>query len=200
MPTKPGFRRRQYIIKKGLQYRYIGIVFAIALLASIVTGYTVFATGWTLLGEKLANVYPQGRLVVVLRATNLALIRNLLFASPLIFILGLLFSHRIAGPVYRIEKSVYEIANGNLGMRIKLRQGDELWDLANMINNMTEKLDKGIALNKESVSAIQKDLDEIKKAISCQPFDLKRVDASVNGLQSKIKDLDSSLNIWTTAA
>ncbi|PJB53757.1 MAG: hypothetical protein CO099_05395, partial [Bdellovibrio sp. CG_4_9_14_3_um_filter_39_7] len=87
-------RRRQYIIKKGLQFRYIGLIFSLAFIASLVTGWTVFATGWHFLGEKLSSVYPQGRLVYVLRATNLALIRNLLFISPLIFILGLLFSHK----------------------------------------------------------------------------------------------------------
>ena len=109
MKSRPVIFRRQYLIKKGLQFRYIGIVFSLALLASVVTGYTVFATGWTLLGEKLANVYPQGRLIYVIRTTNLALIRNLLFVSPFIFFLGLLFSHKIAGPVYRIEKSIEEI-------------------------------------------------------------------------------------------
>lgn len=198
MSARSIFRRR-YIIKKGLQFRYIGIVFALALLASIVTGYTVFATGWALLGERLASVYPQGRLIYVFRAANMALMKNLLLISPLIFILALLFSHKIAGPVYRIEKTLYEISKGNLALKIKLRRRDELQDLADTINIMTGSLNKTMALSKETGAKIQKDLDDIKKAISDQPYDRTRVESSINSLQAKISELSSSLNHWITS-
>jgi len=199
MPVKPVFRKR-YIIKKGLQFRYIGLIFALVILASIVTGYTVFATGWTLLGERLANVYPQGRLVYVFKTTNMALIKNLLLISPLVFTLGLLFSHKIAGPLYRIEKTIYEIAKGNLGLKISLRKGDELWDLADTINSMTENFNNSIGSNKEDLLRIQKDMDEIKKAISTQPCDPQKITSSIDNLQAKVKVLVSSLDKWTTVS
>lgn len=192
-------RRRQYIIKKGLQFRYIGLVFGLALIASLVTGWTVFATGWYFLGEKLASVYPQGRLVYVLKATNLALIRNLLLVSPLIFILGLLFSHRIAGPVYRIEKTLADISKGNLGMKIRLREGDELVDLADMINSLTDNFNKTLNLDKDIVVKIEKDLEEIKKLISSQPCDSAKIETLISSLQEKSKELTLSFNKWSCA-
>ncbi len=200
MAQKPSFRRKQFLIKRGLQFRYIGIVFGIALLASIVTGYTVFATGWTLLGEKLANVYPQGRLLSVLRTTNLVLIRNLLFVSPFIFLLGLFFSHKIAGPVYKIEKSVREISEGNLALKIKLRKGDEFWSLANIINTMTENISSSISINKANALKIQKELDEIKRNVSSQQYDPKSLESSLANLEAYIKDMNSSLVKWITAS
>ncbi|HAZ10994.1 MAG: HAMP domain-containing protein [Candidatus Omnitrophota bacterium] len=196
---RPILRRRKYIIEKGLQFRYIGLVFALALIASIVTGWTVFATGWHFLGEKLASVYPQGRLAYVLRATNLALVRNLLLISPLIFILGLLFSHRIAGPVYRIGKTLRDISKGNLGLRIRLREGDELVDLADTINNLTENFNKTIILDKDIVIKIEKDLEEIRKLASSQPCDCAKIEALINSLQEKSKELSLSFNKWTAA-
>jgi methyl-accepting chemotaxis protein len=198
MSTKLVFRRRKYLIKKGLQFRYIGIVFALVILASIVTGYTVFATGWTLLGEKLASVYPQGRLLYVFKAVNMALMRNLLLASPFIFVLALLFSHRIAGPVYRLERSLDEIARGNLALQIKLRRGDELQDLAEIINTMTENLRKTVVLSREASLSIQKDLQSLKNIISSQPQDFTKLESTVNDLQTKISGLNSSLSQWTT--
>ena len=198
MSTKLVFRRRKYLIKKGLQFRYIGIVFALVILASIVTGYTVFATGWTLLGEKLASVYPQGRLLYVFKAVNMALMRNLLLASPFIFVLALLFSHRIAGPVYRLERSLDEIARGNLALQIKLRRGDELQDLAEIINTMTENLRKTVVLSREESLSIQKDLQSLKNIISSQPQDFTKLESTVNDLQTKISGLNSSLSQWTT--
>jgi methyl-accepting chemotaxis protein len=196
---RPVLRRRQYIIKKGLQFRYIGLVFGLALIASIVTGWTVFATGWYFLGEKLASVYPQGRLIYVLRATNLALIRNLLLISPLIFILGLLFSHKIAGPVYRIEKTLGDISKGNLGLKIRLRDGDELVDLAYTINNLVENFNKTIISDKDIVIKIEKDLEEIKRLASGQPCDCAKIEALTNSLQQKSKELSASFNRWTAA-
>ena len=188
MPPNPILIRRRYIIKRGLQFRYIGLIFALAVLASLVTGWAVFATMWSFLGEKLANVYPQGRLIYVLRATNLALIRNLLLVSPLVFILGLLFSHRIAGPLYRIEKTIDEIAKGNLTIRIKLRQGDELSDLADEINRMAENLDKVLSSDKKTMLEIQRDLDELKRIVSSQPCDCTKLSSLINAIQAKTAD------------
>lgn len=196
---RPILRRRQYIIKKGLQFRYIGLVFGLALIASLVTGWTVFATGWHFLGEKLASVYPQGRLIYVLRATNLALIRNLLFISPLIFILGLLFSHKIAGPVYRIEKTLGDISKGNLGLKIRLRDGDELVDLAYTINNLVENFNKTIISDKDIIIKIEKDLEEIKRLASGQPCDCAKIESLINSLQQRSKELSASFNRWTAA-
>lgn len=200
MTPRPVFRRRRYLIKKGLQFRYIGIIFALAMAASVVTGYTVFATGWTLLGEKLANVYPQGRLLYVFKAVNFALLRNLLLVSPFVFLLALFFSHKIAGPVYRIEKSINEIAKGNLELRISLRRGDELQDLAEMINVMTERFRNTITLSKEADAQIQKELDDIRKAIASEPCDRAKIKSSIATLQSKLSNMASSLNQWTTTA
>ena len=196
MSRKPIFRRKRYLIKQGLQFRYIGIVFALVILASIITGYTVFATGWTLLGEKLASVYPQGRLIYVFKVTNMALMRNILLASPFIFLLALLSSHKIAGPIYRIEKDMGEIARGNLALRIKLRRGDELQDIADAINAMTENLGKDMALNKSSSAKILKGLDELKNLISSSSSDRAKIESVIDELQKTISEADSSLNHW----
>ncbi|MBU3911107.1 MAG: hypothetical protein KKD90_00795 [Candidatus Omnitrophica bacterium] len=200
MSAEPIFRRRrrQYIIKRGLQFRYIGIVFVLAILASLVTGYTVFATGWTLLGAKLANVYPQGRLLVVLKATNMALIRNLLLVSPFIFILGLFFSHKIAGPVYRIEKSLYEIIKGNLTLKFRLRKGDELWDLANLLTTMTESFNNSVSSNKDAIVKAQREMEIAKKLALTQPLDSDALQAAIKNLQANIEEIKVSLDKWTT--
>ncbi|MBU1006734.1 MAG: methyl-accepting chemotaxis protein [Candidatus Omnitrophica bacterium] len=199
MSAKPAFRRKQYLIKHGLQFRYIGIVFALAILTSIITGYTVFATGWTLLGEKLASVYPQGRLIYVLKAANVALIRNLLLSSPFIFFLALFFSHKIAGPVYKIEKSMAEIARGNLVLRVKLRRGDELKDFAEEINRMTEALEKLVIVNKGTNSKVMQGLDRLKSLASESTLDRIKIESSINELQGILTDLNASLNKWTTS-
>ena len=52
----------------------------------------------------------------------------------------LFFSHRIAGPLYRFEKTAQAIGNGNLSAAVKLRAGDELQDVARSMDGMVTDL------------------------------------------------------------
>jgi signal transduction histidine kinase len=94
------------------------------------------------LGEKLANVYPQGRLVGILKQANFVLFMRLLLITPLVGILAIVLSHRIAGPIFRIKKTLDEIIKGDYSKRLHLRNTDELQDVAESINNLMELLEK----------------------------------------------------------
>lgn len=48
--------------------------------------------------------------------------------------------HRVAGPMWRFERVVRSIAEGNLDVRTSLRQADELQDFAAALGHMTESL------------------------------------------------------------
>lgn len=136
-------RRRRYFVKPSFQIRYIGVILiAVFLVASICISST-FYSSISLLGEKLGNVYPQGRLVVTLREINFIIAFRILCLVPLIAVIGILLSHKIAGPAYRIERALREIGKGNLDIQIKLRKYDELQGIAEAINEMTSDL-KGI--------------------------------------------------------
>lgn len=56
-----------------------------------------------------------------------------------IIFISILYSHRIAGPVYRLENFALKISNGNLSTQIKLRQKDAIHSLANELNNLVVK-------------------------------------------------------------
>jgi methyl-accepting chemotaxis protein len=60
-------------------------------------------------------------------------------------------SHKIAGPLYRIEKDVYEVTGGNLRKEFNLRTGDEVQAIADSLTAMTHTL--------------RDEVDELKKAI-----------------------------------
>lgn len=54
--------------------------------------------------------------------------------------LSLFLPQKIAGPIYRIEKGLKEIAAGDLTVAIKLRDNDTLQDLADSVNQTTSSL------------------------------------------------------------
>ena len=136
------FRRRRYLIEKKFQLRFAGMIllfmFAVALFCSL----TIYYNTWMLLGEKLANVYPQGRLAGILKQANFVLFKRLLLITPLVGILAIVLSHRIAGPIFRIKKTLDEVIKGDYGKRLYLRNTDELKDVAESINSLVELLEK----------------------------------------------------------
>jgi methyl-accepting chemotaxis protein len=64
----------------------------------------------------------------------------LFFNIFVIIILGLYFSHQIAGPVYRLEYEIERIGKGDLSREIKLRKGDFLKEIAASLNVMQDTL------------------------------------------------------------
>ena len=103
----------------------------------------------------------------ILDTTN----RELFFKLLLLFILiawgSIYLSHRIAGPLYRFQITLEEIAGGNMTTRIHLRTTDEAQFLATQFNSTTLYLDqlfskvKNIAReNADNPDRLVKRLDE----------------------------------------
>jgi len=67
---------------------------------------------------------------------------ELLLAIPIVYILGIRQSHRIVGPMKRMQQTLLAIGAGNFSQRIVLREGDALEDLAKAINEMAEQLQR----------------------------------------------------------
>ena len=137
--TSP-IRRTKYFVSQGLQLRFARFVILFVFLASILTSVTIFFTTFIMLGEKLAAVYPQGRLVEIFKSVYLAFFIDMLVILPVIFAGSIVFSHRIAGPLPKIYRTLQEIGNGNFNQRLVLRKHDELMELAEAINQMAADL------------------------------------------------------------
>lgn len=133
-------RRKQYFVDRGLQLRFARFVILFVFTASILTALTIFYTTFIMLGERLAQVYPQGRLIHIFRSVHIAFAINLLIILPVIFYGSIVFSHRIAGPLPKVYKALKEIGQGNFDVKLVLRKRDELKDLADVINQMASDL------------------------------------------------------------
>lgn len=51
-------------------------------------------------------------------------------------LLTIFFSHKLAGPLYRLEKACHSVIDGNYDEKITLRKGDEMQNLAGLFNEM----------------------------------------------------------------
>ncbi|MEZ7893174.1 MAG: HAMP domain-containing protein [Candidatus Wallbacteria bacterium] len=157
---EPKFKRRIFLIKRGLQFRYMGVILTAMFLVSLIVGWTVYFSIWgdisdpTKKSEELVEVFHQGNEMLIYRMAVVML---------MISGLSVFVSHKIAGPVYRLEESAKTIASGDFSKRIRLRSGDELQDLADAFNTMTESLDKVVGEDKRMLKNLNVIISNIKK-------------------------------------
>ena len=74
----------------------------------------------------------------------------------LAFLIGILYSHKLAGPIYRVEKSIMALIHGQSDFKIKLRKKDEFKNLADTFNRLIDYF----KLNKETITAVKTLLSE----------------------------------------
>ncbi|HAM39296.1 MAG: hypothetical protein A2474_06085 [Elusimicrobia bacterium RIFOXYC2_FULL_34_12] len=122
------------ITKKRMQLKYFWIaIFAVATIMIIVilSIYITFLFG---IEHMINEMYDISKIKPVLIQINYTLLIELIVFIFFAGWLSLRLSHRIAGPLYRIEKSLIEIMEGKNIDEIKIRKYDELHDLVDILN------------------------------------------------------------------
>ena len=89
-----------------------------------------------------------------LKDVNKRLLPKVLLLFVAMIAAGILISHRIAGPMYKIEESAKAIKRGDLNINFKLRKSDEMQEMALALNDMTKSLHEDVKRIKEIVVAL----------------------------------------------
>lgn len=152
------FQRKTILIKKSLQYRYMALIFLSVLVAFLIVGLDLM---WTI--SKVVNEHPmiQPLLDEAFTMAPLFVIKVIMYMI-IVLIVSAVISHRLAGPIYKFEKSCATVAGGDLTHRVYLRKGDQLTDLQDQFNNMTG-----------AVNEVVKELEAFKKAAAEKDGELK---------------------------
>ena len=146
-------KRRNYFVKRRFQGLFvIKVVLALLLGLFLSMSVLVYYAGHTLTAD-----YSSG--AVSIKSTTAALLPYILLgnalAAALVVIVGVLiavlFSHKVAGPLYRFEKSIGAIKKGELTHRIRLRSDDHLNEMKDELNLLAEFFDHRIGAMQELV-------------------------------------------------
>ncbi len=180
-------RRKKYFIKPGFQSRLTAIFILIVIIVANIVGALVY--GFSV--EKLeSNLVEEAKLPVDSKQLGQALLPGVIIAELIsIFVVAFIcifVTHTIAGPVYRMEKVVRNIGEGDLTHFIKLRPKDELKDLADAMNEMTMGLRNKIISFKENVSSIRDGVTLAKSTGNVSKLDevLKNLESMEESLHS----------------
>ena len=84
---------------------------------------------------------PQQAAVVREQSTMLrGIILGLVGLVVLIGLLGIYFTHKVAGPVYKMKQLLKQVGDGKLAIATRLRKGDELQDFFEAFESMVATL------------------------------------------------------------
>ncbi len=100
-------------------------------------------------------------------------------------VFSVFLAHRIAGPLFRLEGFATELAHGNLAARIRLRKGDQLLTVAELMNRGTVNIDTSLREAREYLLHARDELGGALDELAAQ--------ADPGGSQGVIDRLESAI-------
>ena len=175
---RQAYQRKILFIKKEFQARIIAIILLcvfvfsnISLSLTIIFVSNFFADASineVLVSESFYSLVVPSMLII--QAIGLAVI----------LYLGLFVSHRMAGPIYRLEKCAEQIEAGDLSLNVRIRPHDEFQELAAAMDRMV----KGV---REKLTGIRDMCGSMKLSSGRLAADIER--SSSESLKKEFADL-----------
>jgi methyl-accepting chemotaxis protein len=101
----------------------------------------------------------QARLIHGQQLMIESLVGGLALMVVLIGLLGIYFTHKVAGPIYKMKRLLKQVGDGHLHVDARLRRGDELTDFFDTFTQMVQGLRQMECKQLEDVEAAIKALE-----------------------------------------
>ncbi|MBM3253725.1 MAG: methyl-accepting chemotaxis protein [Candidatus Omnitrophica bacterium] len=135
----------------------------------------------------------------ILKKVNLRLIPRILFIVLVIGVASIFLTHKIAGPLYRFEKNVKAISDGDLSVRFNIRRGDDLKELADKLTIMTERFGELIVRFKDLSENLFAQTQSLSHTIKQLPLEERETISTtlerIAMLSKELKDLSNTLKV-----
>ena len=142
--ARPAYKRKvkNYLLDVGLQLRYTATIVVIAIVLTAILGHRIYQATrdtskvilWTGLvdpatAQELQSQFAQSDRTVLFGIIGFGIILVLSISG-----VGILLTHKVAGPLYKISSFFGRIRDNRLGPApAKLRKGDELQDFYSVV-------------------------------------------------------------------
>src|SRR3989344_5612387 len=131
LPASFTFRRKFFIDPSFQGKLLLGIAFA-ALLSVVLLAVDYYVT----FGRNSVTGPWDPEMIWLFTKSQRPLIIQLVIFVFVLCIVTIVLSHRVAGPIYSLERSIRIIQSGNLAHRARFRKRDELSHLRDAFNAM----------------------------------------------------------------
>lgn len=160
-------RRRHFFIDKQLQTKYMLLTILLLLIYSLIFVTLIFLPYILPLHFNLP-LAERAEAAKILLTLHKSVWPPLVVVILLLGTLSIFITHKIVGPLYRVNKVLSEICEGNLGVKVTLRKGDDLQELAEQLNHLTSELSSFVADLKHDYGTLTGCIDELESRIEAK--------------------------------
>src|SRR5262252_1088278 len=164
--SRPVYKRKvkNYLLDVGLQLRYTAAIVIVAVVLTVILGWRIYTATqdtskvilWTGLvdpatAQELQSQFAHSDRTVMAGIIGFGLVLVLSIGG-----VGILLTHKVAGPLYKISSFFGRIRDNKLGPApAKLRKGDELQDFYLSFRDMQKALEDLRALCKRKEDSLE---------------------------------------------
>jgi methyl-accepting chemotaxis protein len=163
---KPSMRRRTYFIEKKFQTNFIIKFCSLVIVGGLLTIGIIY-----FLAKQSTSVSIVNSRVIVRSTADFLLPVLFQTVAVVVVLIGLaavgvtlLVSHKIAGPLYRFQKVMQTLTEGDFSKDFRIRKLDQLQSLADEFNNMIRKTRGQLNLLKNNFVSLKSKLDDLPES------------------------------------
>lgn len=185
-------KRKNYFIEKRFQLKYSILTMLLLLAYSFMFVIIIFA-------PYMLTLYFDYPLVEKAEAARAILLLHAkvwpgIGAVILLFgIVSIYVSHKVAGPLYRLKKTLAEVTAGNLNVTVKLRKWDDLKDLAEHVNILIEELRTFVTTLKNDYNLLSEYIQELEHKIEVKMLTEESGREIINKVKESRKNIEAAL-------
>ncbi|MEK6646447.1 MAG: hypothetical protein AABY84_07225 [Candidatus Firestonebacteria bacterium] len=183
------------VLGNWFQIKYMLMVLFIVAFVSAVIGGGIYYTVKAGLSYQLPDV-GEHTLTSTMLFSEVNSFLTVLLPVMFVFValVSLVILHKIAGPEYKLEKSLSAFALGDFTLTTELIKGDELVKLIKILNNAKKNLSNMVSEEINLVNTTISTADELFREISADKMKKDRVLSLIKDLQSSLEKLQVVMN------
>lgn len=180
-------KQRLILINRDFQFRYSGAAVLVGILSTVLTTALILYPLYTFKIIRNPLFLPTPMLGLIGLAA--------LFNVVLVWVLGILMTHRIAGPMYSLVRQFRRVEEGRWYGQMRIRDGDDMRYVVRNFNAMMESITHTTHLDSDKLRQIREvlianELSEDEK-INRALVDLKVLDSKIRARLHAEADGDS---------
>jgi len=159
------YKRRNYFIDREFQAKFILKFCALVALGGLLTIVVLYflamkSTTVSIVDSRVvARTTADFILPILIQTVFIVMI----IVSMATVIVTLFVSHKIAGPLFRLKKTMQALQEGNFSSDFHIRDLDQLQELADVVNSMIKKVRDGLNGLKTGFLSLKEKLDSISE-------------------------------------
>lgn len=163
MPRRQGRKIRNLLLKRGFQLKYTGMVLGLSIVLSIALGSFLLLqvrenSRMLRLEAEFDPVFAE-QIARSDAALTLTLVGALVLFNVILALISVAVTHRMAGPIYVVERYLDTLADGRLPQMRHLRRGDEFVDLWMALRRLVDAEERAAERDVEILRSVMEVLE-----------------------------------------